>query len=192
MACAVGEWRQVEIGGRKVSLLNPGVSAVLKAQEECLGASGQVSPSRLISYIGSRWTNPKVDLGWFRHEGEVVEFMVAWNEFRRPEPFRVELSEPYCPEGKTVKVRISDGKELQVLNPGMRWVLEAQEACTGPNGRLSWVTYAERVLRDCVVGGAKLDIFSHEDEVVEFMRLFRLMRIPPTETSGGEGEAKVG
>lgn len=192
MACPIGGWQQIEVGGRTIKVLNPGPRAVMAAQEECFGAGGQISPSKYLAYIGSRWTDPKIDLDWFRHEGEVVEFMREWNEFRRPEKFSVELSGSYCPEGKTATITLSEGKKLNVLNPGMRWVLEAQDSCTGPSGRLAFGAYAERVLRDCVVGGAKLDDFAHEDEVVEFLRCFRLMRVPPAAVPDRETKTPMG
>lgn len=192
MPCPVGETREIRIGGRTLKVRNPGTRAVMEAQEECMGPGGRLSPSKYIALIGSRWTEPPIDLNWFRHEGEVVEFLREWDAFRRPEPFSVTADAAYCPEGKTVTITLSSGKKLRVVNPGMKWVLEAQDDATTPTGRLSLLRYAERVLRDCVVGGASIEDFQHEEEVLEFLRLFRLVRVPPTENSGGETETKVG
>lgn len=184
----VGDKHEVEINGKRLILTNPGVRAVLKAQEECLQPNGQISILRYVEMICSRWVEPRISLDDFADEDEVVEFLRIWNEFRRPKTVgQIRADPPTCRVGQTSTIYLDDDRKIVVTNPGLRWVLEAQEACTLPNGQFSWLRYAERVLRDCTLGQPKLDeIFLHEDEVIEFLRLFRLLR------SGPKGEGAVG
>ena len=52
----IGDKFEIEVGGRRVVCTNPGVRAVLKAQEECMLPNGQISLLRYVEYIGARWT----------------------------------------------------------------------------------------------------------------------------------------
>lgn len=178
---AVGERVEVEVAGRRLTFVNPGVRAVLRAQEECVLPNGQLSVLRYVEHICARWVEPRITMDWFTTEDEVVEFLRAWNDFRRPDTVSAIRAEPPAVSlGQAATVFLDEERQIRVVNPGLKWVLEAQEACTLPNGQFSWLRYTERLMRDCVVGSPKIDdMFVHEDEVLEFLRIFRLLRERP-------------
>ncbi|MEM3554209.1 MAG: hypothetical protein QXU79_00090 [Candidatus Micrarchaeaceae archaeon] len=181
---------EITVGGKKVRMVDPGVRAVLRAQEDCLMPNGQLSLSRYVEYIGQRWCEPPLTLDDFANEDEVVEFLRTWVEFRRPATVgSIRAEPPTVPVGQKATIWLAPDRKVEVVNPGLRWILQTQEACTMPNGQMSWLRYVEAILRDCTVGQPKLDaVFVHEDEVVEFVRLFRLLRTgTSTVSAGAEG-----
>lgn len=90
--------------------------------------------------------------------------------------------------GETFTIRVGN-REITCVNPGVRWILEAQKRSRDEFGQLDPVKYVEAILRDCVVQpkGLSLDDFAHEDEIVEFLRGFRDGRSPVRPTPGTAG-----
>lgn len=190
--CPVGQVGEIEVGGRTIRVRNPGPRWVLRAQDESTTVTGRLSPLEYVSRILDELVvEPELTIDDFANEAEVVEFLREFNRMRDPGDVDTWVSEPYCPKGKAVQVRIGE-LEFQLVNPGVRWVMQAQEECTLPNGLLSIGRYAERVMRECVTGRRlTLEDFRHENEVLEFLRIFRRIRQRSAQSPAEGKEAEV-